>query len=145
MYAPWVRLCRMCVACRRHTPKTLFQISEKAQSTRVPRYVERCSNLSTALDALVVSTWLRHDDHGDRHHGCLTRVTESPFYPFTHVPNNFPVYVSAAELRPLSVSLYRGLTIFSVFSGMLGPSPTDDSTIFQFFFTVPILVLPRQH
>jgi hypothetical protein len=58
--------------------------------------------------------------------------------------NNFPVLVSAAELRPLSVSLYRGPTIFPAFSGTLGPSSTDDSTIFQFFITVTILVFPRQ-
>ena len=58
--------------------------------------------------------------------------------------NNFPVHVSAAELRPLSVSLYCGPTIFPAFSGTLGPSSTDDLTIFQFFITVTILVFPRQ-
>jgi hypothetical protein len=60
-------------------------------------------------------------------------------------PNNFPVHViSAAELEPLSVSLYCDPTIFRTFSVLLGPSSTDASTIFQLLITVTILVFPRQ-
>jgi len=60
-------------------------------------------------------------------------------------PNNFPVHViRAAELGPLCVSLYYDPTIFRTFSILLGPSSTDDSTIFQLLITVTILVFPRQ-
>jgi hypothetical protein len=88
--------------------------------------------------------WMRSFHHYKTLHRCSPGAALSGCRWWWQCSNNFPVRVSAAERRHLSVSRYCGLTIFPAFSGTLGPSSTDDSTIFQFFITVTILVFPLQ-
>ena len=105
-----------------------------------------CEVLTTEVRGLAMTNKAGSGCAASTLHRCSTAPARAlrRWVPLWQCSNNFPVRVSAAEQRHLSVSRYCGLTIFPAFSGTLGPSSTDDSTIFQFFITVTILVFHWQ-